>query len=124
MIQPIHSVKDMLLKEAIIACTYAHFHTSPNMLYVVSRKASIVYPRQLVIYLLRRYTSYHPTHIAYIVGGIDRSTVLHTTDTITDRLSVETIVQRDVQNICSQINDDHYALPPLYHHIAAHMQVD
>lgn len=104
---PMHlSAQDNALKERIIeaVCTYCGIHR--QQLYLRSKSPRVSYPRQLVVYLLMRYTTITPPLIALCIGSLCRSSVYKCWHTIKDRLSVEQRVQQDIFFLTSKINSD------------------
>jgi len=64
-----------------------------------SRKKEIVYPRQVTIYELLRYTRLSLSEIGREIGGHDHSTILHAKKTIINLRDVDKTVQYDLGKI-------------------------
>ena len=61
----------------IIDAVCRHFRIGSNLIYGQTRKASVVYPRQILMYLLRSDLGLALEGIGELVGGRDHSTVLY-----------------------------------------------
>ncbi|MDR1930297.1 MAG: chromosomal replication initiator protein DnaA [Treponema sp.] len=79
------------------------FNLSPNDLKGKKRTQSIVFPRQLAMYIIRDITEHTTTEIGQEFGGKDHTTVMHACQKIEERLisnpSLESTIQRLIRNI-------------------------
>jgi chromosomal replication initiator protein len=78
-----------------IICNY--LHVEEEKLQHKTRKREIVYARQLSMFFILKYTNYTLAEVGEMFGGRDYTTVIHSRDTIKDRLDVEEEVQNDVK---------------------------
>jgi chromosomal replication initiator protein len=67
------------------------------------RFQSITLPRQVCMYLARRYTNHSLAEIGGSFGGRDHSTVLYATDKIASRMETDTELRQTIQEICRQL---------------------
>ena len=85
---------EKIITPAYIADIVAeHFNIRTEDIFGRSRKRSIVYPRQLVMFLSREMTDLSEEAIGEMIGGRDHSTVAHSVDKIQDdmKISEETL---------------------------------
>ena len=68
-----------------------------------SRKRTIVYPRQLAMYLLGHYSGMTMSSIGVIFGK-DHSTVVHSIATIDDLSQVDNLVAQQIKDIVVKLN--------------------
>ena len=78
------------------------FRVSINDLRSRSRKRSVTFPRQMAMYLTRKYTSHSLVDIGNIYNR-DHSTVLYAIKTITKDMSRETSIREQVELLCTKI---------------------
>ena len=64
-----------------------------------SRKHDIVLVRQISMYLAQKYTKMPASRIGKLVGGRDHSTVIHSCNTISQRLKVDHAFQSEIDSI-------------------------
>ena len=64
-----------------------------------SRKRNYVLVRQVSMYLAQKYTKMPASRIGQLIGGRDHSTVLHSCNTIEERLKVDKAFQAEVTSI-------------------------
>jgi chromosomal replication initiator protein len=81
------------------------FHLSPNDLKGKKRTQSIVYPRQLAMYIIREITEYTTTEIGQAFGGRDHTTVMHACQKIEDRVRSDPSMESTIQSLIRAIKD-------------------
>jgi chromosomal replication initiator protein len=81
------------------------FHLSPNDLKGKKRTQSIVYPRQLAMYIIRELTEYTTTEIGQAFGGRDHTTVMHACQKIEDRINSDPSMDSTIQRLIRAIKD-------------------
>jgi chromosomal replication initiator protein len=81
------------------------FHLSPNDLKSKKRTQSIVYPRQLAMYIIREITEYTTTEIGQEFGGRDHTTVMHACQKIEDRVKSDPSMDSTIQSLIRTIKD-------------------
>ncbi|MDR2662316.1 MAG: chromosomal replication initiator protein DnaA [Treponema sp.] len=81
------------------------FHLSPNDLKGKKRTQSIVYPRQLAMYIIRELTEYTTTEIGQAFGGRDHTTVMHACQKMEDRINSDPSMDSTVQRLIRAIKD-------------------
>lgn len=111
--------KDELVKQAIITCVYESAGLSAEQLYKRSKKPTIVYPRQLCMYLLCKLTNLHEEDIAQLTGFWHRTAVIKSRNVIADRLCVEEQVQKDIYLLRQKIASKYESLNTLRHQNAS-----
>jgi chromosomal replication initiator protein len=67
------------------------------------RTKSIVFPRQLAIYIARKLTDYSTIEIGQSFGGRDHSTVIHSCDKIEEMIRADPKIDSKIQNIMNII---------------------
>jgi chromosomal replication initiator protein len=91
--------------EIIQRVTADEFHLSPNDLKSKKRTQSIVYPRQLAMYIIREITEYTTTEIGQAFGGRDHTTVMHACQKIEDRIRSDPSMESTIQSLIRAIKD-------------------
>jgi chromosomal replication initiator protein len=91
--------------EIIQRVTAEEFHLSPNDLKGKKRTQSIVYPRQLAMYIIREMTEYTTTEIGQEFGGRDHTTVMHACQKIEDRVRSDPSLESTIQSLIRAIKD-------------------
>ncbi|MDR2211156.1 MAG: chromosomal replication initiator protein DnaA [Spirochaetaceae bacterium] len=81
------------------------FHLSPNDLKGKKRTQSIVYPRQLAMFIIREITEYTTTEIGQAFGGRDHTTVMHACQKIEDRINSDPSMDSIIQSLIRSIKD-------------------
>jgi chromosomal replication initiator protein len=80
----------------------SQFRVSAEELRSRSRKRSVAFPRQVAMYLTRKYTDQSLADIGSIYNR-DHSTVLHAIKTITRDMSQQAAVRRQVEMLCAKL---------------------
>jgi chromosomal replication initiator protein len=81
------------------------FHLSINDLKSKKRTQSVVYPRQLAMYLIREMTEYTTTEIGEAFGGRDHTTVMHACQKIEERIKLEPSMESLVQSLMRSVKE-------------------
>jgi chromosomal replication initiator protein len=81
------------------------FHLTPNDLKGKKRTQSIVYPRQLAMYITREITEYTTTEIGQAFGGRDHTTVMHACQKMEDRTNSDPSMDSTIQSLIRAIKD-------------------
>ena len=85
--------------------TAEKFHLSPNDLKGKKRTQSIVYPRQLAMYICREITEYTTTELGQDFGGRDHTTVMYSCQRIEDLIRIDPAVYSTIQSLIRDIKD-------------------
>jgi chromosomal replication initiator protein len=85
--------------------TAEKFHLSPNDLKGKKRTQSIVYPRQLAMYICREITEYTTTEIGQDFGGRDHTTVMYSCQRIEDLIRTDPSADSIIQSLIRDIKD-------------------
>ena len=83
----------------IVESVCRHYNVSESALSSKSRRHEIVLVRQISMYLAQKYTKLPASRIGKLVGGRDHSTVIHSCNTISKRLQVDTMFQEELSSI-------------------------
>ena len=76
-----------------------HYGVSQQSAFGKSRKRNLVQVRQLSMYLAQKYTKMPAGRIGQLIGGRDHSTVIHSCNTIEQRLKVDKAFSEEVSSI-------------------------
>ena len=76
-----------------------HYGVTQQQVFSKSRKRDYVMVRQVSMYLAQKYTKMPASRIGQLIGGRDHSTVLHSCNTIEQRLKVEKDFRDELQSI-------------------------
>jgi chromosomal replication initiator protein len=91
--------------EIIQRVTSDKFHLSPNDLRGKKRTQSIVYPRQIAMFICREITEYTTTEIGQEFGGRDHTTVMHSCQKIEDLIRSDPSVDSTIQSLIRDIKN-------------------
>ncbi|MCL1929207.1 MAG: chromosomal replication initiator protein DnaA [Treponema sp.] len=91
--------------EIIQRVTAEKYHLSPNDLKGKKRTQSIVYPRQLAMFICREITEYTTTEIGQDFGGRDHTTVMYSCQRIENQIRNDPTVDSTVQSLIRDIKD-------------------
>ena len=83
----------------IVESVCRHYNVSESALSSKSRRHEIVLVRQISMYLAQKYTKLPASRIGKLVGGRDHSTVIHSCNTISKRLQVDTMFKEELSSI-------------------------
>jgi chromosomal replication initiator protein len=76
-----------------------HFRVKPSEFKSTSRAARVVLPRQIAMYLIRKYTTLGLKEIAQYFGGMDHSTILHACSKIEKKLETDVELREAVEAV-------------------------
>ena len=76
-----------------------HFGVSQQQVVSKSRKRDYVQVRQISMYLAQKYTKMPASRIGQLIGGRDHSTVLHSCNTVEQRLKVDKSFKDELKSI-------------------------
>jgi chromosomal replication initiator protein len=80
-----------------------NFNISPNDLKGKKRTSSIVFPRQLAMYIAREITEYSTTELGIEFGGRDHSTVMYACQKIEEKLKLDAGLNSRIQKLIQNI---------------------
>ena len=90
--------------ELIVNIVSEHFGISPAEIYSPNRSKNIAYPRQICMYLCRKFVGLSLTDIGKLLGNRDHSTVLHGCNTIERNLDGDPSLQSTIDILTKKIN--------------------
>lgn len=76
-----------------------HYEVTPNAVKGRSRKRELVIPRQLSMFLAKKYTNIPASRIGKLIGSRDHSTVLHSIDQVEQRIKTDKEFAADIEKI-------------------------
>lgn len=76
-----------------------HYEVTPNSVKGRSRKREFIVPRQLTMYLAKKYTNIPASRIGRMIGSRDHSTVLHSIDTMEKKIKKDKEFAAEVERI-------------------------
>lgn len=85
--------------EAIQVSVAKHFHLKMQDLKSATRARTVALPRQIAMYLIRKYTGMGFKEIGQYFGGKDHSTILHACQKIEKGLESDASIQKSVEDI-------------------------
>ena len=88
-----------LTVDEILEHVCRHYEETPNTVKGKSRKREVVVPRQLSMYLTKKYTNIPISRIGKLIGSRDHSTVLHSIAIIEEAISNDKAFAREVKEI-------------------------
>jgi len=91
--------------QKIIQAVCSYFRMKPEDLTSPSRKSSLVLPRQILMYLMRKELDLPLEQIGQFIGGRDHSTVIYGIEKIEKEISQNQIRRDDLFRIKSFINN-------------------
>ena len=101
-ISPIEPIK--ITPEYILEVVCDQFNISPDDVCSKKRNAEIVLPRQIIMYLCRKYTDAPQIKIALLCGKKDHTTVIHAEEKIKELIDVDEYTKNTIDNIIKKIN--------------------
>ncbi len=84
-------------------CVCRYFNINEDDIDAPTRKAQIVYARQIIMYILRNHFDLSLKSIGAGMGNRDHATVLHGIDKITDALSNDPMTKNDVEILLKKL---------------------
>ena len=76
-----------------------HYGVNQQNVFSKSRKRDFVQVRQVSMYLAQKYTKMPASRIGQLIGGRDHSTVIHSCNTVEQRLKVDKTFKQDIDSI-------------------------
>ena len=101
-ISPIEPIK--ITPEYILEVVCDQFNISPDDVCSKKRNAEIVLPRQIIMYLCRKYTDAPQIKIALLCGKKDHTTVIHAEEKIKELIDVDESTKNTIDTIIKKIN--------------------
>ena len=101
-ISPIEPIK--ITPEYILEVVCDQFNISPDDVCSKKRNAEIVLPRQIIMYLCRKYTDAPQIKIALLCGKKDHTTVIHAEEKIKELIDVDEYTKNKIDTIIKKIN--------------------
>ena len=101
-ISPIEPIK--ITPEYILEVVCDQFNISPDDVCPKKRNAEIVLPRQIIMYLCRKYTDAPQIKIALLCGKKDHTTVIHAEEKIKELIDVDEYTKNTIDTIIKKIN--------------------
>jgi chromosomal replication initiator protein len=89
--------------QQILDVVTKYYNVRPSDLQGKKRHKSITFPRQMCMFLARRYTRYSLEEIGGYFGGRDHTTVLHAVRSIDDDVRIDREVQNQLTQLESQL---------------------
>lgn len=89
--------------ESIQSAVAKHFHLKLNDFKSTSRARSISLPRQIAMYLIRKYTGLGFKEIGHYFGGKDHTTILHACNKIEKGMESDLGIREAVESIQNQL---------------------
>ncbi|MBR1693336.1 MAG: chromosomal replication initiator protein DnaA [Lachnospiraceae bacterium] len=90
--------------ELIMKIVAEHYNVSESDMTSGKRNSSVVLPRQVFMYLCRRYTNTALASVAKYVGKKDHTTVIHGFNKITKELETDEVLRNNVNIIIRKLN--------------------
>lgn len=81
-----------------------HYEVTPNTVKSKSRKREVVIPRQISMYLAKKYTNLPVSRIGKLIGSRDHSTVLHSISLVEAAIQNDRNFAKEVKNIERDLN--------------------
>ena len=101
-ISPVEAVK--ITPEYILEVVCNHYNVSPDDVCSKKRNAEIVLPRQVTMYLCRKYTDAPQVRIALLCGKKDHTTVIHAEEKIKELIEKDESIFNSIETIIKKIN--------------------
>lgn len=92
-----------LTVDDILECVCKCYDVTPNAVKGHSRKHELVIPRQLTMFLTKKYTNIPATRIGRLLGSRDHSTVLHSISKVEERLDKDADFVQKVDDIVKKL---------------------
>jgi chromosomal replication initiator protein len=97
--------KRELTAEQILNQTCAYFQIDPSDVLSQSRKANVVTARQVTMYLVQKHTRLSTTKIGAAIGGRSHATVLHSCQSVEQRLDSDEAFSAQIEELETQLAD-------------------
>lgn len=99
------NTKEAIPPENVVRAVASHFKIPADDLVGVSRKASLVLARQILIYLLRKDFGLPLVRIGVLVGGRDHSTIIHSVGKLEMQIETDRNLKDEVLRIRSSLTN-------------------
>lgn len=91
--------KPEVTMEYIQQCVAQKYNIEEKLLYSATRRADVALPRQIVMYMTKKYTSHSYSAIAERLGRKNHTTVMHGVKEITNRMSVDPAFAQSISEL-------------------------
>lgn len=88
----------------IVQIVTDHFNLAEDAIISKRRQNSVVFPRQICMYLCKELTDLSTTDIGFKLGNRDHSTVIHGCAKIEEKLKVDNNLEKTIQTLKKKIN--------------------
>ncbi|WP_343210232.1 chromosomal replication initiator protein DnaA [Anaerolentibacter hominis] len=102
MISPNDKVE--ITPELIVSITAEHFNITIDEIKSTKKNKNISFPRQICMYLCRKFTDSSLIDIGKAVGGRDHTTIMHGIEKIESALEQDYTLQNTIQVLCKKLN--------------------
>ncbi len=97
-------VKRTVTLSYIVNIVADHFNLTPQEIYSKNRSNKIAYPRQIAMYMCRKYLDMSLTDIGKLIGDKDHTTVMHAVKRIEDDLKKNQTLQNALDVLLKKLN--------------------
>lgn len=98
------TVPDKILTEIIIDLCCKYYSISESVIISKRRHRHIVFPRQVTMYLLSKFTNMTLVDIGEKFGGRDHSTTIYARDTIKDLIETDETICKEIDVLSGQVH--------------------
>ena len=88
----------------VVQIVAEHFNIEPSEILGKKRVKELVYPRQLVMYLLREVLNQSYPQIGELLGGKDHTTIMHGVNKITKNKKEDPSIERDIRDLKEKLH--------------------
>ena len=97
-------VKRTVTLSYIVNIVADHFNLTPQEIYSKNRSSKIAYPRQIAMYMCRKYLDMSLTDIGKLIGDKDHTTVMHAVKRIEEDLKKNQTLQNALDVLLKKLN--------------------
>ena len=97
-------VKRTVTLSYIVNIVADHFTLTPQEIYSKNRSSKIAYPRQIAMYMCRKYLDMSLTDIGKLIGDKDHTTVMHAVKRIEEDLKTSQTLQNTLDVLLKKLN--------------------
>ncbi len=97
-------VKRTVTLSYIVNIVADHFNLTPQEIYSKNRSSKIAYPRQIAMYMCRKYLDMSLTDIGKLIGDKDHTTVMHAVKRIEEDLKNSQTLQNALDVLLKKLN--------------------
>ena len=97
-------VKRTVTLSYIVNIVADHFNLTPQEIYSKNRSSKIAYPRQIAMYMCRKYLDMSLTDIGKLIGDKDHTTVMHAVKRIEEDLKTSQSLQTALDVLLKKLN--------------------